>query len=124
MRNIVACGLGILLVGCVSRPIELPSDSYLIDTKRGVMCYLSECYELELIRSSHDELEVAKAFGLPVRPYSWSTSEFTGLLVSPPTKLYEAEKLSATEYRIPKNEATNRAYDLLYEEDFYMVRIE
>jgi hypothetical protein len=124
MRNIIACGLGVLLVGCASPNRVVPADSYLIDTKRGVMCHISECYELEHIQSSHDELNVALAFGLPVRPYSWSTSEFTSLLVSPPNKLYSVEKLSNTEYRIPKNEATDRAFDLIYTEDFYMVRIE
>lgn len=124
MRNIIAVGIGVLLVGCISQPRVVPADSYLIDTKRGVMCHLSECYELEHVRSSFNELDVAVAFGLPVRAYSWSTSEFTSLLVSPPNKLYPVEKLSETEYRIAKNKATDRAFDLLYTEDFYMVRIQ
>lgn len=87
------------------------------------MCHVAECYHLDLIGASHNELDVARAFGLPVKNYTWSTSEFVGLLTNPPQGLYPVYQLSETEYKISKNRATDVAFGVLNEEDLILYRI-
>lgn len=111
------------IAGCASPPRSLSGEYYLIDIDRGLMCHVTECYYLDLIGASHNELDVAKAFGLPARNYTWSTSEFVGLLTNPPEDLYPVYKLSETEYKIPKNSATDAAFRVLNEEDLILYRI-
>lgn len=116
-------GLVVALSGCANPPRTLTGDSYLIDTERGLMCHVTECYYLDLVNASFDELEVAKAFGLPVKAYSWTTSQFVTLLVEPPQGLYSVAVLSETEYQLPKNPATDAAFNLLYKEDLLIYKI-
>lgn len=123
MKRLVIIGLVSVMAGCASAPRSLSGDSYLVDTGRGLMCHITECYYLDLIGASHNELDVAKAFGLPVRSYTWSTSQFVGLLTNPPEGLYKVYQLSETEYQIPKNEATDAAFRVLNDEDLILYRI-
>ena len=87
------------------------------------MCHVTECYYLDLIGASHNELDVAKAFGLPVKNYTWSTSQFVALLTKPLEGLYPVYQLSETEYEIPKNYATDAAFRVLNEEYLILYRI-
>ncbi|MFW1677733.1 hypothetical protein ACFVYJ_08120 [Pontibacter sp. JAM-7] len=113
-----------LLAACsVQVPRTLSQDVYLIDTEMGLMCHVTECYYLDLIHPSWQEIEIALAYGLPADVYSWSTEEFLSLLLSPPNDLYRVEKLSDTEYSIPRNQATESAFNALDEEDLQLYRI-
>lgn len=111
------------VAGCVSAPRMLSGDSYLVDTERGLMCHVAECYYLDLVNASHGELDVALAYGLPKKNYTWSTSQFVSLLVTPPGGLYSVKKLSDTEYQIEKNSATDAAFRMLHDEDLILYRI-
>jgi len=123
MKKIIA-GLCLMsLAGCYSIPRTLPSDSYLVDTKMGLMCHVTECYYLDLIGSSSDELSIAKAYGLPVKTYSWSTEQFVELMLNPPNQLYKVQQLSEHEFQIPNNRATTTAFKVLDDEDLLIYRI-
>lgn len=111
------------LAGCAAQPRVLPGDSYLIDTKLGLMCRVHECYYLSLINASYKELDVAKPLGLPLKAYSWSTEEFVNLMVQPPGQLYAVTQLSETEFKLPMHPATNAAFNLLFEEDLQIYKI-
>ncbi|WP_415901218.1 hypothetical protein ACMXYR_08525 [Neptuniibacter sp. QD29_5] len=123
MKKIITGLCLIALGGCYSIPRTLPADSYLVDTKMGLMCHVTECYYLDLIGSSSDELTVAKAYGLPVKTYTWSTEQFVELMLNPPEQLYKAEKLSNHEYQLPNNAATTAAFKVLDDEDLLIYRI-
>lgn len=117
MKHLTLLALGVALTGCIAYPRTLPSDSYLVDTKLGQMCHVTKCYYLDLIGRSHNEVDIAKAYGLPAnKVYSWSVDEFASLMISPPNAVYSATKLSEHEFQIPKNKATDAAFYALEEE--------
>lgn len=112
-----------LLAGCAAQDIKyLPGDHYLVDLDNGVMCRSSDCLQLSLIIPSYYEHEIAHAYGLQKgQTYNWNTQQFANLLITPPNKLYAVEKISDSEFRLPINQATAKAfatlqyeYDLLY----------
>lgn len=113
-----------LIAACsVQTPRVLSQDSYLIDTQLGLMCHVSECYYLSLIGPSWQEIDIALALGLPAKAYSWSVDEFVSLLVTPPEGRYGVEQLSATEFKLPRNRATEAAFNALEQEDLQLYRI-
>lgn len=111
-----------LCVGCTSlSPLPtLGKDSYLVDIDQGVMCYFSECFNLALIKPSHQDLPIALAFGLPKKAYSFNQKSLAKLLLSPPNKLYEVKKLSGTQFEIPRNEATELSFRTLKYENYIL----
>lgn len=112
------CAAIALITGCAAPNISyLPADGYLVDVENGVMCKRYDCYQLGLIIPSYYEHEIANAYGLPGgKGYTWTTEQFTRLLIAPPEGLYKVEKLSETEYRLPINHATEMAYRTLHKE--------
>lgn len=114
---------GLIAACSVQTPRVLPQDNYLIDTQLGLMCHVYECYYLSLIGPSWQEDEIARALTLPSGVYRWGAGEFVTHLTNPPNNLYPVEQLSATEFRLPRNQATRIAFDALEQEDLQLYRI-
>lgn len=116
--------LSIILSGCsLQTPRVLNQDNvFLIDTELGQICDRVECYNLDLIQPLFEELEIALAFGMPKKIYSWDASQLTVLLLTPEDKSYQAEQISNHEYLIPKTPATELTFKLLKDEDFSLYR--
>ena len=116
MKAFVMAAAFAALSGCITAPQMLPGDRYLVDTEQGMMCHVGRCYYLSLIQPSFDELRIARAYGLPVQNYSWSTEQLVKLMLQPPGEAYPVTRLSDTEYSLPINTMTEAAYLVLEDE--------
>ncbi|WP_299178902.1 hypothetical protein [uncultured Neptuniibacter sp.] len=116
MKSLIILTAATLLSACISSPRMLPSDSYLVDTQRGLMCHVGKCYYIDLIHPSYNELRIAKAYRLDTRVYSWGADELAALMLKPPHQQYTVTQLSETEFSLPITYETQTAFYVLEEE--------
>ena len=117
MKHLTLLVLGITLSGCIAHPKTLSSDDYLVDPELRQMCHYTRCYFLDLIGRSSNEIDIAKAYGLPTnKVYSWGGDRLIDLMINPPNSLYTVTQLSEHEFKIPRNKATQEAYFALEEQ--------
>ncbi len=117
MKAIVGCCMvaASLISGCSSTvPQVVSSDSYVLDTEKGLLCRYTDCYDLSLIVPSPYEQRIVNAYNLSEAKFSWTQEDLQRLLLEDSS--YAVEKLSDSEYKLPANSRTNTVYSVLQDE--------
>ncbi len=112
MKALPIAALMLTLGGCAT--LEQPRF-YTLDLNSTRLCRGATgiCQNLELIGPSYNEPRIAQAYGIKVTPRSWSVEDLTGLMLTPPNKLYEVQQLEQGIYRLPANRATDTVFRYL-----------
>ena len=107
----------LLLGGCAAIP---STASYRLDLADKQLCIgqTQRCYALSLIGPSYRERDIARAFGLPSKHYSWSDRQLAELLLNPPDNSYQPVQLSATSYQLPAQGKVALVWRILEREDY------